>query len=68
VLFAVKHFTMNVIKMNETEKLNRVTRILRTICEAMNWMQFWPQVSAFVMEHQDRLLKLYDSIQEIMRE
>ncbi len=54
--------------MNESEKLNRVTRILRTICKELDWMQFWPQVSAFVMEHQNRFLRLYDSIKAIMDE
>ena len=54
--------------MNESERLNRVTRILRTVCEELDFMQFWPQVSAFVMEHQSRFLRLYDSIKEIVNE
>ncbi len=54
--------------MKESEKLNRVTRILKTVCEELEFMQWWPQVSAFVMEHQSRFLRLYDNIREIMSE
>lgn len=52
--------------MTETEKLNKVTRIIRNIVEEMGWSHMWGGVESFIVDNQVRLLRLYDSIQEIM--
>lgn len=52
--------------MRDIKKLNKITIILRTIIDEMGWQPYWGQVSSFVEENQERVVKLYDAIVEIV--
>jgi len=54
--------------MSDTEKLNKVTRIVRTIVEEMGWHMYWLQVERWIIENQGRVIDLYDAIARIVRE
>lgn len=47
-------------------KLNKITVILNTICTEMGWQRWWGQVSKFVEDNQDRVIRLYDLIVEVV--
>lgn len=54
--------------LSDVDKLNKVTRIVRTIIDEMGWERHWGRVESWIVENQERVIVLYDSIADIVRE
>lgn len=55
--------------IDDVQKLNKITRVLRLICKEFKWMPFWkPFIAPFITNNRDRILALYDDVEEMMRE
>lgn len=52
--------------LTDTDKLNKVVRVLNLICIEMGWEAYWGSVSKFVANNRDKILKLYDVIVEVV--
>lgn len=54
--------------MNESERLNRLTSILRLIFDDLEFPQlYWRYVTDYLKDNQDRVLSLYDKIEREVR-
>ena len=52
--------------LSDAEKLNKVVRVLNLICIEMGWEAYWGSVNRFIAYNQDKVLKLYDVIVEVV--
>lgn len=52
--------------LSDTEKLNKVVRVLNLIFVEMGWESYWASASKFVAANQGKILKLYDVIVEVV--
>lgn len=56
------------MNLSDVAKLNKITRIVRVIVNEMGWERYWGQVESWIVENQDKVIQLYDSIAAIVRE